>query len=131
MAALCCSSLSALSVPSSSGRPLTSSVHLSRPAPLLAHSRRSGTAATTPRWDSSPPALSSNLLQALGSAGLPGSALPGGAFLLCCCRERASALRIDAFQIPSKKWWTAKSPPNVIHIDSVQQLVDTMVRESC
>lgn len=38
-------------------------------------------------------------------------------------------MRVQAFQIPATKWWEkCKSPPNVIHINSVQQLVDAMVR---
>lgn len=43
-------------------------------------------------------------------------------------RSRAAALQVSAFQIPSSKWWLkVKAPPNVIHISSVQQLVDAMV----
>lgn len=42
-------------------------------------------------------------------------------------RERAAAMRVSAFQIPVSKWWQKEAPPNVIHIGSVQQLVDAMV----
>ncbi|KAI3429789.1 hypothetical protein D9Q98_010102 [Chlorella vulgaris] len=40
-------------------------------------------------------------------------------------RDRAT-LQVSAFQIPSNKWWLKSAPPNVVHINSVQQLVDTM-----
>ncbi|KAL4422423.1 hypothetical protein ABPG75_008620 [Micractinium tetrahymenae] len=40
-------------------------------------------------------------------------------------RQRAAPLRIDAL-LGNRKWWEVKSPPNVIHISSVQQMVDTM-----
>lgn len=76
----------ASSAPSS--RQLTSSAHLSRPAPLRATQSRRATAA-------------------------PSS------------RERAP-LSVAAFQLPKTKWWEAKCPPNVVHINSVQQMVDAM-----
>lgn len=40
-------------------------------------------------------------------------------------RERA-ALSVTAFQLGNKKWWEAKPLPNVVHIGSVQQMVDAM-----
>lgn len=36
-------------------------------------------------------------------------------------------MRVSAFQLPTSKWWQKEAPPNVIHISSVQQLVDAMV----
>lgn len=36
-------------------------------------------------------------------------------------------MRVSAFQLPTSKWWQKEAPPNVIHIASVQQLVDAMV----
>lgn len=35
-------------------------------------------------------------------------------------------MRVSAFQLPTSKWWQKEAPPNVIHIGSVQQLVDAM-----
>lgn len=37
-------------------------------------------------------------------------------------------MHVSAFQVPSTKFWLKyKAPANVIHINSVQQLVDAMV----
>jgi thiol-disulfide isomerase/thioredoxin len=35
-------------------------------------------------------------------------------------------VQVAAFQIPSNKWWLKSSPPNVVHVRSVQHLVDEM-----
>lgn len=34
-------------------------------------------------------------------------------------------MRVEAL-LGNRKWWEAKSPPNVVHIGSVQQMVDSM-----
>ncbi|KAL4436118.1 hypothetical protein ABPG77_005566 [Micractinium sp. CCAP 211/92] len=39
--------------------------------------------------------------------------------------QRGAHLRVEAL-LGNRKWWEAKSPPNVVHINSVQQMVDTM-----
>lgn len=39
-------------------------------------------------------------------------------------------MRVEAL-LGNRKWWEAKSPPNVVHIGSVQQMVDSMVRLLC
>lgn len=39
--------------------------------------------------------------------------------------QRGALLRVNSL-LGNRKWWEAKSPPNVVHISSVQQMVDTM-----
>lgn len=56
----------------------------------------------------------------------PAPLTPAPALVLHYCRCRGALLRVNSL-LGNRKWWEAKSPPNVVHISSVQQMVDTMV----
>ena len=43
-------------------------------------------------------------------------------------RRERTPLSVAAFQLPKTKWWEATCPPNVVHVNSVQEMVDAMVR---
>ena len=106
----------------SSSRPAGGACGPGRSLRITRRRRRAGRSPRLP-LDRQPPSTPGSAL-ARRCCPSPASHLPAGCW---CCRERGAAVRVSAFQLPTSKWWQKEAPPNVIHISSVQQLVDAMV----